>query len=1025
MSGASSSARRRRGRDRPPEPRSIDVRFVVGVAAVLSCFAIGTGFDGTDGPSVLRFLMPAAVWAVSLVILFLDARSGGRAPWWLRPGLSVAGRERTICAALAVVALFAAADFYHYGRFHGSGRFVHDHELYHYVIGSKYFDELGYDGLYCATYRALVEQDPSIAQTVQLVKDLRSYELEDPAVALERAGDVVPLFSEDRWQAFQDDIAFFRERIAPEAWRLILIDHGYNATPFWTFLGSRLGGSLELGPGVLAFIAALDPLLIIVMLVLARWGFGTRTALLFAIFLFANFFAVFDITGGAFLRQLWLAGVVGFVCCYAKGRMAAAGVCLAIATLDRVFPVLFALLPVVHFADGLVRRRTFPPDLVRFGVVFAVSLLLLGGASAWMVGGPSTWRSFSDNIAAHEEGFYFNQISMRTVLVVNPATARRGDLAGWDEASWRRERETLDARRQGTLLTMRIALTALLVLLLLVERRPTVCLALLSFASFVLLYPANYYSTVLGVAVLCRREAHRLAITVMALQGASWLLHMTLPSPLQMELLHWVVSLGLGLSFAWFLCATLIRSAGAQAVSRRVVRTALAAPAFLVIGGVVADVIGAARPVDRGGLDLIVTDVAALHRTEAHTQSTTAWGTGWSRDDHLAFVTEGPGAQATVLVPAGADTTCWVKIDYSTTPVSGVVELSVNGAAPRPAVNLYTPGVGMHSVAYRDVELRRGTNELLFTVTDKDAHATGHQFAVDRILLAESSRRPSPREAVDRALSWVREHPAVFADGGYDGIGSEILMLSALLESPHLVELRPALRDDLRARIARLDAEPAYRLAPAHVPMHLLVTHRRRELEPEATPAMTATPEAGRSLFACLYAGRLDAAASPDCDLDAGVMGQEYARRSLLPVLEGDVDRLLAVGALSKLAGVTRDVFAVTDFGREPPPTEGMLADRAFWTRICVRGIAWGIELADVLTVGRLLIAADCLALDLDRAVRADAIDFLIDHQEPDGSFGPARPHRPDPRREAVLTSLMALGAAPEGTARRARESTP
>ena len=190
-----------------------------------------------------------------------------------------------------------------------------------------------------ATHRALIENDRTLSGTISVIKNLRTYQLEGNAVSLERSASVARLFSEQRWQEFKQDVFFFQSKIPPDWWRFLLVDHGLNATPFWIFVGSSFSAHLPLNNGTLFLLASFDLLLIAVMLLLVRYAFGMKTALLFAIFFFANFFATFDIVGGGFLRELWLACLVAFVCFLKKGRMGAAGCCLAVSALDRVFPV--------------------------------------------------------------------------------------------------------------------------------------------------------------------------------------------------------------------------------------------------------------------------------------------------------------------------------------------------------------------------------------------------------------------------------------------------------------------------------------------------------------------------------------------------------------------------------------------------------------------------------------------------------------------------------------------------------------
>ena len=50
--------------------------------------------------------------------------------------------------ALALTAIVSAAGWWNFGAFHFGGGFLHYHEFFHYYLGSKYFRELGYTGLY-------------------------------------------------------------------------------------------------------------------------------------------------------------------------------------------------------------------------------------------------------------------------------------------------------------------------------------------------------------------------------------------------------------------------------------------------------------------------------------------------------------------------------------------------------------------------------------------------------------------------------------------------------------------------------------------------------------------------------------------------------------------------------------------------------------------------------------------------------------------------------------------------------------
>lgn len=1031
-----------------PEGRSVkagDLADVLAVALPLLVAAVITNL-----PSVYRLgwsqsLFRSLVWIVTVAILLFDARlrrqaesndavrtarssrrSGGN--FFLR-----ARSDRAILAALGVVALFAAISHYNFGRFHRDGAFLHYHEFYHYYMGSKYIPELGHDGLYAATHRALVENDDSLAGSIPLVKNLRSYEREGQAVSWERSASVARVFSERRWQEFREDVRFFQARIPANWWQFVLIDHGFNATPFWTMVASSLSTHLPLHDGSLYALAALDLLLIAAMLLLVRYAFGTKTCLLLAIFVFANFFGVFDITGGAFLRQLWLAALIGFVCFFKKGRLVLAGLCLAVAALDRVFPLLFGLLPAFLFVKETVGRRSLRHAQSRFIAALAGSLVLLGGLSAVTSGETAAWKGWYGKIRAHNQCFYINQIAMRNLFVVNPATAHQNVADGWNEASWWRERETLDARSRHTLLAVRALLLVLLVFLVVGQKDSEPSLALLSFTPFLLFYPANYYCVFLAVIIVCWQRAFWLALAMQALQGLFWLLTVAFATAAHLELLHWIVALCLVVTFLVFLTISLLQTVRRKPVLSRAGQLILAGGAVCLAGAVVADVYEGRADRDRVALDLVPEDVRSVNGAEVMSEQMARWGTGWSRNDHLVFMAQAPGAHCTINVPASRAGSHRVRIDYSEAPPFGVTALAVNGQAPLQSVDLYSPRVGIRPVVYEDIVLREGSNEFTFTVQGKHRASQHYHFALDRIAVdwagepdesaGGAASGQQRRRALDTAVSWVLANPADSFDGGRIGVCSEIVMLFCLASNPELSDDRETYIHQIERRFRQLNARPAYRTEPDEYEMLAAAAHVASRLKIDfpafgeqagrvrqwAESFYTDDGVVVRPLFLGAYLNRLDPAAAPAFRMDQSILYQEYHRRQLFGLMAGDVDSAKSLAVKGTLAAMSRDVCALIDFGQQALPRSEMFADRQFWAQLCDRAMRWATETGDCLTVARVVLMARHLNVDQLVPSFDAAIEFLLKHQEPDGSFGPTSPRKPNPFREGVLTAALAI----------------
>ncbi|MHC4844547.1 MAG: hypothetical protein ACYTCU_00145 [Planctomycetota bacterium] len=943
----------------------VDRRFVVPLVLALLVVAV-VALTATGERPGLRHLSQLVVWIATLATLLVVARRSAK----------------TFRFALAAIAVLAAVSYFDYGRFHGQGRFTHDHEFYHHTVASKFSAEVGYDGFYVATLRALDELDPATGRSVELVKNLRSYRLESAAICRQRADGILARFTPERWEEFKRDVAYWQTRIPSEHWRLLLIDHGNNTSPFVTAMYAFLTVQFGLGDGTAAFLAALDLALIALMLVLVVRAFGVEAGLLFAIFFFANVFAVFDITGGSFLRHMWLAGVVAFACFAHGGRWAAAGVALAIATLDRVFPVLLGAVPLALLIAGLWRERRVPREAWRFALGFGGTLAVVGGVATAAVGGLPAWLDFYANTSAHQRGFYINQISLRSLFLVDPTTALGAANVATDESAWIRERMARHDATATSLLAVRALLAALLAALIAVERRTIVALGLLAFAPFALLYPANYYFVVLCLAVMCWAWWPRLVILIAATQVLFWTLTAAMPAPAELEFVNWIVSLVLAAVLVALLAVGLMARCRESRAFRRVVVGILVLGAIGLAGGIAVD---SARVSDPAPVvDAAVADVLDTKRVIGRSESMASWGSGWSLDDQLLLLTEGVAGDATLSVRAPRDGRYRLKIDFTASPAFGMVTPSVNGSPRTGQINLYSPRVGKRPTVH-DVELHEGVNSVLLTLSGKDPRATASHFGLDRIVLLEPDA-PDRDLALKRALGWVRDHPADTFDGGVRAVCDEVVALAALASDESFGDADVAL-DELRARVAWLAARADARMASADV------------------VALGSAARAARRHGLELAAARMD---QPP---PTGLAAREHAERKLLAMISGTVDFGQAPGVALTLWAIADDVLVATDHGHEPPPATGVLADHPFWAKVFERGLTWTLETRDAYTTARLVHVAHALELADEVPSLGRAVEFLLQLQEDDGSLGPVRPRSPNPRRDAVLAAIHAWSA--------------
>jgi hypothetical protein len=143
----------------------------------------------------------AAIAVATALLLLAGAllRRRGR-PDALRPLRDAA------LAALGLAGLLGAWNFLNF-RYTAV---VHAHELFNYAIGSRYFDELGYERLYECVAVADAEAGllPRVAQ--RRMTDLATYELRDARAVLASPQRCKAAFSPARWAAVARDVAAFR-----------------------------------------------------------------------------------------------------------------------------------------------------------------------------------------------------------------------------------------------------------------------------------------------------------------------------------------------------------------------------------------------------------------------------------------------------------------------------------------------------------------------------------------------------------------------------------------------------------------------------------------------------------------------------------------------------------------------------------------------------------------------------------------------------------------------------------------------
>jgi hypothetical protein len=193
-------------------------------------------------------------------------------------------------------------------------RFAHQGDTFHAYLGAKYFPELGYTHLYACTAVADWQAGLRGPRVERPMRNLETNQLETSAEILAQPSRCTSRFTPERWSAFAADVSWLRSQTLPRRWNRFQQDHGYNATPVWTLLARSLTQGGPADRVQIALLRLLDPLILLLMWSCVCWAFGWRIACVAAVYWGTNYAAPFGWTGGAILRQDWLACTVIGIC---------------------------------------------------------------------------------------------------------------------------------------------------------------------------------------------------------------------------------------------------------------------------------------------------------------------------------------------------------------------------------------------------------------------------------------------------------------------------------------------------------------------------------------------------------------------------------------------------------------------------------------------------------------------------------------------------------------------------------------
>lgn len=292
---------------------------------------------------------------------------------------------------------------------------------YHYFMGSKYFEDLGYYGLYRYTLLADVETGTHRLDSLKIVRHLENYKQVSRNEALALARRELPqYFTEQRWKEFKNDWVAMAGRAPVFGWNNMLNDRGFNPPPFWNVLPGFVAQFVPVSDNqAYMYIRNFDFLIKVAAYILLGVLCGLDIFLLVFLFVELAFYNPGHQVA-TYFQFIFLSTLIAGMALYRSKKLKSAAALLAASAMLRIFPVVFMFGPSFVWLRKLIATRKLPKKDTVFVFAFAafcILYLLLGLTQ----GGVKETKQFFENITMHAEHqkFDYNKFGLDRALAVD------------------------------------------------------------------------------------------------------------------------------------------------------------------------------------------------------------------------------------------------------------------------------------------------------------------------------------------------------------------------------------------------------------------------------------------------------------------------------------------------------------------------------------------------------------------------------------------------------------------------------
>ncbi len=310
---------------------------------------------------------------------------------------------------------------------------IHAWNVFHYVLGTKYFDELGYFDLYNAALLADSEASRVFADC-KMTRDLHTHKELHRDRALQRAerDKLRQRFGPERWAEFKQDLSRIQRHRRADGWCKTIRDLGYNPSPAWLIVHRPLLNAVDISnTRTLVRLCSIELLLYLLLVAVMWWAFGARPALAATLWLNV-YFGNTNLLVGSYLHYDWLVLTVLAVALYRKGYAIWAAAVLGYVAMMRGFPGLLAIHPAIVWLRELITRRRFSRRHTAFLLTLALTCALMVGLGSTTGRGFEAWQEWREKITVHayHQPLFSKRIGLKRLFIHDYKTGKASITTG-------------------------------------------------------------------------------------------------------------------------------------------------------------------------------------------------------------------------------------------------------------------------------------------------------------------------------------------------------------------------------------------------------------------------------------------------------------------------------------------------------------------------------------------------------------------------------------------------------------------